>query len=184
MGLDMYLSAKLYTSEYSNKELNRELKQLADKHLPPAGNYDSIEIKRDVAYWRKANAIHAWFVKHVQNGNDDCGTYYVNRDELEDLRDTCLKVLGGINLVDGTVVNGWTYENGERKAITEPGQVVADPKLAQELLPTQAGFFFGGTDYNEHYVADLVNTVEQIDKLIAWCALTGIDIDFEYHSSW
>jgi hypothetical protein len=26
---------------------------------------------RYVGYWRKANAIHRWFVEHVQDGNDD-----------------------------------------------------------------------------------------------------------------
>ena len=37
------------------------------------------------AYWRKANAIHNWFVKNVQNGEDDCGYYEVTHDQLEKL---------------------------------------------------------------------------------------------------
>lgn len=30
------------------------------------------EITEEVGYWRKANAIHGWFVDNVQKGNDDC----------------------------------------------------------------------------------------------------------------
>ena len=32
------------------------------------------ETHEEVGYWRKANAIHGWFVRNVQNGKDDCGT--------------------------------------------------------------------------------------------------------------
>jgi hypothetical protein len=51
------------------------------------------EIVAEALYWRKANAIHAWFVKNVQNDVDDCGNYYVDRDQLQALRDLCKEVL-------------------------------------------------------------------------------------------
>ena len=38
-------------------------------------------------YWRKANQIHGWFVKNVQNNNDDCGLYEVSIDQIKKLRD-------------------------------------------------------------------------------------------------
>jgi len=38
-----------------------------------------------VAYWRKANAIHQWFVEHVQNGEDDCKPYVCDSDKLKEL---------------------------------------------------------------------------------------------------
>lgn len=44
-------------------------------------------------YWRKANQIHKWFVDNVQNGNDNCGTYYVSAQDLETLKDLCLQVI-------------------------------------------------------------------------------------------
>ena len=31
----------------------------------------------EVAYWRKANAIHGWFVYNIQDGVDDQNEYYV-----------------------------------------------------------------------------------------------------------
>lgn len=191
MGLDMYLSARRYTSEFSDKEANGKLSSIADDLLPPDGNFGAIVISRDVAYWRKANQIHAWFVAKVQDGKDDCGTYDVAREQLEELRDTCLKVLGGISLVDGTVNNGWTYTNGVREAIKEPGKVIANPELAKQLLPPQEGFFFGSTDYDQWYAEDLKSTVEQIDKVLAWVDADLLasggkysHIDFQYHSSW
>ncbi len=46
-----------------------------------------------VGYWRKANAIHGWFVKHCQAGNDDCNSYFVSRENLVDLKDACTSVL-------------------------------------------------------------------------------------------
>lgn len=43
------------------------------------------EIIEEVGYWRKANAIHGWFVDNVQEGNDNCGDYSVSREKLEEL---------------------------------------------------------------------------------------------------
>jgi hypothetical protein len=47
----------------------------------------------EVAYWRKANAIHGWFVDTVQGGKDDCDRYPVTRDQLNDLIRNCKSVL-------------------------------------------------------------------------------------------
>jgi hypothetical protein len=51
------------------------------------------QIVEDVMYWRKANAIHIWFVKNVQEGEDDCKEYYVDHEKLKELRDIIRKVL-------------------------------------------------------------------------------------------
>ena len=45
-----------------------------------------------IAYWRKANAIHRWFVVNVQNGVDDCDFYLVTKEQLETLLDLCKQV--------------------------------------------------------------------------------------------
>ena len=71
--------------------------------------------------WRKANAVHRWFVENVQGGEDDCGTYDVPVTKLRELRD-----------------------------ILE--RVVDCRELGPELLPTQSGFFFGSTEYDDWYV--------------------------------
>jgi hypothetical protein len=135
-----------------------------------------------VAYWRKANQIHNWFVENVQDGNDDCKDYYVSRKQLEELRDTCKAVLLSAKLVAGKVVNGQTVtKEGGLQDIVEEGETIEDPSVAQKLLPTQRGFFFGNTDYNHWYVEDLKQTVEQIDAALL---RFGEGWEFEYQSSW
>ena len=47
----------------------------------------------EVGYWRKANHIHAWFVDNIQNGVDNCATYCVSPEALEELRKKCVEVL-------------------------------------------------------------------------------------------
>jgi hypothetical protein len=43
------------------------------------------EIIENLADWRKANAIHQWFVDNVQDGEDDCQPYLVSYTKLEEL---------------------------------------------------------------------------------------------------
>ncbi len=88
MGLDMYLNARQFTAkQYFRPELYNKLVQEAPFAL------DTATLEINVAYWRKANQIHAWFVKHVQNGKDDCQEYHVSRDQLQLLVDNCKLVL-------------------------------------------------------------------------------------------
>lgn len=41
--------------------------------------------------------------------------------------------------------------------------VLEDHNKAEELLPTQDGFFFGSTEYDEYYYEDLKNTVKMLE---------------------
>ena len=45
-------------------------------------------------------------------------------------------------------------------------EVLADHSLAEKLLPTQAGFFFGSTDYNEWYFKDVEDVLEKFTKYL------------------
>lgn len=45
---------------------------------------DHYTIFHEVAYWRKFNALHQWFVTNVQLGVDDCRLYEIDRDDLRD----------------------------------------------------------------------------------------------------
>src|SRR5690606_27196657 len=44
---------------------------------------------REVAYWRKANHIHNWFVENVQGGVDNCEPFEVTKDKLQELLNLC-----------------------------------------------------------------------------------------------
>lgn len=104
----------------------------------------------EIAYWRKANHVHGFFVDVVQKCNDDCGDYNLTLSDLETLKHTCEDVLD-------------------------------NPRLAKELLPTMDGFFFGATDYDSRYFGSLSYTVEACNKAIA-CIQEGKTV--VYSSSW
>ena len=59
-------------------------------------------------------------------------------------------------------------------------QVVADNSKAQDLLPTQAGFFFGSTEYDVWYFRVLEETVGTLEK----CLTLDDEWEFYYSSSW
>jgi hypothetical protein len=64
-------------------------------------------------------------------------------------------------------------------------KVVDKPELAEELLPSQSGFFFGGTEYDEWYFTDLKNTIDIIESLLSERNERGfIDGSIYYSSSW
>jgi len=90
MGLDMYLTAKRSVSKYNPEDAKlSELVSAINFGFP--GEIEQVTF--EVMYWRKANAIHRWFVEKSQNGIDNCAEYYVSTEELAELREVCNKVL-------------------------------------------------------------------------------------------
>ena len=71
MGLDMYLTKKSYIKNWDFMKPNEKHKVTIKKNnkivkeIKPERISEVIE---DVGYWRKANAIHKWFVDNVQDG--------------------------------------------------------------------------------------------------------------------
>jgi len=98
-------------------------------------NYDDLE---EIAYWRKFNALHNWFVRNVQDNIDDCNYYKLTRDILETLLD----------------ILKYIKDNSD------------DLDYINENLPPTAGFFFGSTDIDEYFIEDIVNTYDKIYKIL------------------
>jgi F0F1-type ATP synthase gamma subunit len=48
---------------------------------------------KEVGYWRKANAIHKWFVDNTQNGEDNCQESDVSIEQILVLYNLCKKVI-------------------------------------------------------------------------------------------
>ena len=88
MGLDMYLNAKRYI--WYNED---DLADTVANVFPEIKGRRVKEVIVEAMYWRKANAIHKWFVDNVQNGVDECEEHYVSREQLTELRDLVLEVL-------------------------------------------------------------------------------------------
>lgn len=144
MSLDMYLSKNTYVGSSNNQLKITGIKSQIQIHRVK-------HITEQIAVWRKANAIHQWFVNNVQDGEDDNKPYFVSTEKLKELLKLC-------------------------------EQVLIDPDRASELLPTQEGFLFGGTEYDNRYFQSLDYTVEtlknELDK--------GDDQlqEYEYQSDW
>jgi len=93
MGLDMYLTAKRHLSEYdeSTKEVSETIGNLPYPMFKAGMRVK--EVSFEAMYWRKANAIHKWFVDKCQDGVDECQETYVDTIRLRELVDTCKIVL-------------------------------------------------------------------------------------------
>lgn len=97
----MYLSARKHVNKIDWQKLDRseELDYAAatipqwNEIVNAAGMQDiadkndiyGVSVSVNAAYWRKVNAVHKWFVDNVQNGEDDCGEYYVSHEKLQEL---------------------------------------------------------------------------------------------------
>ncbi len=180
MGLDMYLTRKIYIgAEYEHRKVTGVIDiKIGDK--PVHINFNKVSyIEEKAAYWRKCNQIHKWFVDNAQKGEDDCGTYDVSVEQLQELVDLCKKVIAIAKYEEGDILMSTSYSGGQETKNYEKGKVIINQEEIHDLLPTQGGFFFGGTSYDEYYIKDLQDTIEQIEPL-----LEDKTSDFTYSSSW
>ena len=142
MGLDMYLIASRYVSGWNHSKKSEKDAFAAIMEAAGMGDFKcegspSLDVKVTVAYWRKANAVHGWFVRECQGGVDECQeSDYISREKLTELRDLCQQVLD-------------------------------EPLRAKDLLPPTKGCFFGQYDtQSEWFKEDMKNTVEQLNKAL------------------
>ena len=150
MGLDMYLYKKTYVKNWSFMSPEERVEVIIktdNKYKKDIKPERITYIVEEVAYWRKFNALHNWFVKKCQSGIDECQEIYVEIDKLKELVDI-LK------------------------------QIKEDHSKAEELLPTQSGFFFGGIEYDEWYFKEVEKTLDILRSLLEE------EGDFYYTSSW
>jgi hypothetical protein len=182
MGLDMYLYLRLpgalppdltrhedgtYISGWAHRSPDEralfatlvevlgvgEIVERGSPHLTVERNGD---VDVCVAYWRKANAIHGWFVDNCQDGVDECQpSKPIQIEQLAGLVSRCERVL-------------------------------ADHDLALELLPPRPGFFFGDTEVDSWYLEYLTYTVEHLGSVVKAVqrARPRLSTTFIYQSSW
>jgi hypothetical protein len=185
MGLDHGLRKRHYVKNWDHMkpEERHEIRVLKGGKPDRKIKTDRIAyIEEEVITWRKANQIHRWFVENVQDGEDDCGSYSVSRDQLKQLLKACKEVLEASELVPGQVSNGYSFNGeGEKVYMREAGQIINNPTVAKRLLPTQEGFFFGSTYYDQWYFEDVKETQATLEEELA----NGNASDhYKYWSSW
>jgi len=160
MGLDMYLYKKTYVQNW--------------EHNPPEQQHQ-IEVKKNgvvrndikpnricyiteqVAYWRKFNALHGWFVNECGGGIDECQNIYVEEDKLVELLETLKKVSDNFTLAK------------------------------ELLPPVQGFFFGGDEidEYYKEDVNSTIKIIEELLKEHEQSKEYGLySGDFEYRASW
>ena len=90
----------------------------------------------EIAYWRKANAIHGWIINYT-NSVDDCTPISLNKRDLYVLREICIEVLNA---------------HSEEKAM--------------DLLPPTPGFFFGANEVGDWYWDDIKDTIDKLNTAL------------------
>jgi hypothetical protein len=154
MGLDMYLTATKRVDKINWKALQRDNKLSLDspqvieprfsnlmeltKLADVATDIYSANVQVTCAYWRKANQIHNWFVANVQEGEDNCGTYYVLHDRLRELKAICERALNEKNpsllpplegsFFGGTDIDQYYWEQ-IKNTIEQLGRILALPDV-------------------------------------------------------
>ena len=154
MGLDMYLTATKRVDKINWKALQRDNKLSLDspqvieprfsnlmeltKLADVATDIYSANVQVTCAYWRKANQIHNWFVANVQEGEDNCGTYYVLHDRLRELKAICERAFNEKNpsllpplegsFFGGTDIDQYYWEQ-IKNTIEQLGRILALPDV-------------------------------------------------------
>lgn len=160
MGLDMYLYKKTYVQNW--------------EHNPPEQHHQ-IEVKRggvlradikpnrisyiteQVAYWRKFNALHGWFIENCAGGVDECQEISVDDEKMVELLETLKEVSSNFD------------------------------KAKDLLPPTQGFFFGSDEvdEYYKEEVNSTIKVIEELLKEQELSKEYGLYTgDFEYRASW
>lgn len=162
MGLDQYLYKITYVGgNYKHNNIGGNLLLTQNNKPFDFKTNRIVDVKELLMQWRKANAIHKWFVQNVQDGNDDYREYLVPDEKLQELKEKCKEAL--------------IYKNADDK---EP---------LDSILPTTEGFFFGSTEYDAYYFDKLEETIKAIDIALEEMKKDkekGIISYIYYDSSW
>ena len=151
MGLDMYLNKKTYVKQW---------------------DHQSPEEKNEVVVTKGGKPVEAIKASRVKYIEEEIGYWrkanQIHKwfvDNVQEGKDDCGDYY--VNKSDLETLLGVCK------------QVEANHSLAEVLLPSASGFFFGGTDYDEWYYNDIENTIKILES-----ALADEQSDYYYSSSW
>lgn len=174
MGLDIYFhktsrtdwnKVKSEIDKFNTLPEEEQSKQYENQTHPTA-NFDPEEI----GYFRKVNFLMEFF--HYE-GN--CEYQEIAKSELEALQDACLEIgkMKPCRVEYHKATDKW---DSDRMVNVYSD---ADIKRCAEILPTQSGFFFGSTDYDEWYfravkevcvwVTGVLQNLEDDEVVLMYC---------------
>ena len=189
MGLDMYFYKKSYVKnwEHTPDEQRHSITvRMNGKVRKDIKSKRITSILEEVAYWRKFNALHNWFIQNCADGTDDCREVYVERSQIEELLEVLKQVKASLDASPKKTVKvqtGWSSKGD----IFADVEVFENTTVAEELFPTQSGFFFGGTEYDNWYYQDIVETIKTFEDLLKENEKVpkgAYSADYYYQASW
>jgi hypothetical protein len=150
MGLDMYLEKRTYVKQWDHQSAEEKHEVVVTKGGQPT-NIDPKKVKYIIE--------EAGYWRKANQ---------IHRWFVE-------------NVQNGVDNCGDYYVDSEKLAelLELCKRVKADHSLAEELLPSASGFFFGGTEYDEWYFNDIDNTIAILEE-----CLEDERGDYYYSSSW
>lgn len=139
----------------------------------------------EAIYMRKVNCVRKWCAENLENFEDN-GLTNFPKEKFKELIGVMRKTIieAGLSNIYGyyqCIQDGW-FEDDDWDLYKEVETFLAVPencerltKVANRLFPTSSGFFFGGTEYDKWYVADLITycykfteLYEELDKTEEW----------------
>lgn len=156
MGLDMYLYRREYLSNYS----------WGSEHEKEKDAFHAIADAVGIQPCKDAPHIHVEVCVAYWRKANAIHKWFCDldggRDECQNIYVTRGQLMELRNLCDS---------------------VLLQPAIAQDVLPPQAGFFFGSYGIDEWYMEDMRNTITQLDKILA-SVPEGSWTEFVYRASW
>jgi chaperonin cofactor prefoldin len=153
MGLDMYLTKRHYVKNW-NFMGDEEKHQVTVKKNNKA--------RKDIDSSKITGIIED--VMYWRKANE-IHSWFVNN--VQDGNDNCQE--------------SYVSQEQLRELLKDINDVLLDHNKADDLLPTQGGFFFGGTEYNESYFQELEETKTMLEKELT---TEGNQADYYYRASW
>lgn len=129
---------------------------------------------KEVAYFRKVNFL-VKYVDEIKGEIDNCEDVILEKKDIEELVRRCDLVINSLKsseLKKIKYVSCIQYENGIEKDIYGEKDVFVNTKIAEELLPTTEGFFFGSASYDEYYLEDVKKVKSDMERILK-------EVDFE-----
>lgn len=124
--------------------------------------------RKELSYFRKVNFLVKffndkaleWWGGTILNGLD----IPIDKEWCEELLDKCNQVMNKYNELKASYTIDTNGDNTKLFESKEANDLFAE--FASETLPTMAGFFYGSTDYDEWYLADVNDVIKHLKNNI------------------
>ena len=197
MGLDMYL--KRYPKNKTSEQIQEESDEAWSKSLDEWSKWDE---QYSVAYWRKVNFLHGWFIRNLAGGIDECQDIDVGKEDINDLKElvdyACSTILKS-TFIPQKCINPEDWDSKYEPDMSKPSLKCDGGKLPEfddgtvyfvddehasrldVILPPERGFFFGSYDYDAWYAIDMFDLRDTLKRILAdW----KDDYMYTYSASW